>query len=198
MIWRLKLINRDPNILPIKARTTFAVTLLAISLLVIYSQDIWVSRSLAIFQIVLAGFGTLVAYWATTAEERDLQRVANQIAKVSGTKLSFSDIVHVIVIHYLAIIMFFLYYGLALSTARYHPDHLKLPVVLCISILFLFFASVTAVQYVFIKLTRRWCNRWSQRIQASQDQNAEVRNYLKFVGVASIVLSLFSRLFAIW
>jgi hypothetical protein len=198
MARKFNLIKRGPNLLPIRARTTFAFTLLAITLVVIYSQDIGVSRSLAVFQIVLAGFGALVAYWATTAEEQDLQPVANWIAGFSDTKLSFRDIIHIIIIHYVAIVMFLLYYALALSTARYHPDHLKLPVVACIGILFLFFSSVPAGQYALIKLTRRWCNRWYKRIQSSQDQISVIRNYLKFIGVSSVVLSLLFRAFTIW
>jgi hypothetical protein len=195
---QFKLINRDPNILPIKARTTSAVTFLSINFLIIYSNDIGISRSLAVFQIVLAGFGTLVAYWATTAKEHDLQRVANEIARLSDTRLAFKDIISVIALHYVAIVMFLLYYALALSKARYHPGHLKLSLALCIGILFVYFASFPIGLYALIKTTRRWCNRWSQRILASQDQNAEIRNYLKLIGVASIVLSLLCRLFTIW
>jgi hypothetical protein len=197
MVRQFKLFSRDPNILPIEVRTTVAVTFVSISLLSIYWHDIGVSRSLAVFRIVLAGFGTLVMYWATRAKEQDLQRILKQITPIGGTKLSFKEIIQVIAVHYVAIVMFFLYYAQALSTARYHPDHLKLPLVLCVGILFLFFASVITGQYGVIKLTRRWCSRWSKRIQASQDQNGEIRDFLKLIGVTSLILSLLCGLITI-
>jgi hypothetical protein len=108
MIWQFRLINRDPNILPIKARTTLAVALVSIGTLMLYSNDIGVSRALAGVRIVLTGFGVLVTYWATAAKEQDLQCVANEIAKFSNTKLTFQDIRQVIVLHYMAIVMFFI------------------------------------------------------------------------------------------
>jgi hypothetical protein len=198
LIRQFKLNNRDPNILPLKARTTLAVAGLSTTFFIILSKDIGISHALTGFRIVLAVFGALVTYWATAAKEQDLQRVANEFAKFSSTKLSFQDIISVIVIHYMAIIMCLLNCALAVLTATYQPDHLRLPVVLCIGILFLFFASVPTGQYALIKLTRWWCNHWRQRIGASQDQYAEIRSFLRLIGVTSVVLSLFAQLPAIF
>jgi hypothetical protein len=196
--WSFNSINRDPNLLPFKARTYIASHCVLIALIIIWTTGFL--HKLSACGIVLAVFGAGVLYWETVAEEQDLKSVGHGIAWYRITKLSNEEIFWITALCHLAFVLFYFYSGLLVSIARYDPNHLKLPIVLCIGILFIFFTSVILLAYVSNKMKRRLCNRWFERLerlrvsQKDAEWMAEIRHLLRLIGFASLWLAGIAQL----
>src|SRR5262249_41913907 len=86
-----KLINRDPKILPLKARVFCAFIYVFIGMTYIWGLHyIGVPRTLAACGIILGVFGAGVLYWETVADIQELQSVSYETDRFgrSSTNLS--------------------------------------------------------------------------------------------------------------
>jgi hypothetical protein len=194
MEWYSKITRRDdPNILSYKARKCVAFHFLIVGLILMF--NVGTLHTLAACGIVFGVFGAGVLWWETVAKDPDLQSVISEIVRIgSSTKLSFVDRGYVAILYQLAIVFFFFFGGLIYLIGTHNPNQLRLSPLLAVVVLFAFYVCAPMGLYVLIKLTRRWGSRWLKRIRASQDQNAEIKTFLRFIGFVSLWAAGFLQL----
>ena len=189
-------INRDPNLLPVNARAFCAFTLAVIGMIYLIAPHyIGFARTLEACGTVLGVFGAGVLYWETVAEVQELQSVYNETARMgSSTKLSLGEIVRVIVFAGLGFIMAYLQAGAIALSARHNPNQVELYTALRVVPVFIIYALPALGVYGGAKWVRRFCSRWAERFQASQDRTAEIKRYLRLIGFRSLFFAGLAQL----
>jgi hypothetical protein len=189
-------INRDPNLLPVNARAFCAFTVMVMCMIYMLApQHIGFARTLEACGIVLGVFGAGVLYWETVAEVQELQSVYKETAHMgSSTKLSLGQIVSVIVIVGLGFIIAYLQAGAIALSARHNPNQAELYTALRVVPVFIIYAIPALGFYGGTKWVRRFCSRWAERFQASQDMTAEIKRYLRLIGFRSLFFAGLAQL----
>jgi hypothetical protein len=186
--WVSARFNRDPKILPVKARGFTALTFFVIVLIYIYAPKfIGFPRTLAACGVVLGGvFGAGVLYWETVATPQDLQSVRNETtAGAANRHLSLTEKIEVISFAILGLVMFSSTSAVVVLSAMHNPNQVRLYTALRVMVVFIAYVVVPALgMYVFAKWQRRFCSRWAERFRLSQDPTAETKRFLRLVGFA--------------
>jgi hypothetical protein len=134
--------------------------------------------------ILLLVFAAGIRHWVTSvATDQDLQRVGNEIALGSSTKLSVGDAAWVIGFAHLGFIIAFLYSAQAVLIARLHPNQLKLPIWLSLIVVWIWFCSVPIGTFFGGKMVRSLFSRWHKRLQRDSSPT-EIKRILNLIACA--------------
>jgi hypothetical protein len=179
------LIKRDPNLLPVKARTFLAITFVAISFIYL----------LQACGTVLGIFGAGVLYWETVAEPQELQSIYIETARVgASTKLSLGPIVGVIVFALLGFWMAWLQGAVIVLSTKQNPNQVGLYTALRVLAVFIVYALPAVGAYGWEKWMHRFCKRWAERFRASQDMTADIKRFLRLIGFRSLFFAGLAQL----
>ena len=184
----IKFLTRDnPKLWPIQIRAGLALLIAANGAI----AEIAVVRHLSLLPLLAAlsvpwgVFSFFLPIWASTAPNKDLQRLVNGIFKFgTSTKLSLRENAAVIVFAHLSFLMSFLISGLAVLIAIHHPSQLKLPIWLALlEIWVIYFPCPALLVYGCNKMGRCLCSRWRVRLQGDTS-NGEIKRILNLISIA--------------
>jgi hypothetical protein len=190
------LINRDPNLPPVKARVWCAITFAAISVIYLITlQHLGLAVALQACGIVVGIFGADVLYWETVADVQELRGIYNETARMGASmKLSLGAIVGVIVFALLGFWMAWLQGAVIVLSAKHNPNQVGLYTALRVLVVFIFYALPAVGAYGGEKWMHRFCNRWAERFRASPDMTAEIKRFLRLIGFRSLFFAGLAQL----
>lgn len=189
-MYRLLRINGNPDLLPVKVRAYAGGTAVLMALIVFLSNsDAW--HKSAACGLILGIFGSGALYWETIIDDVALRSVSNEIARMSSRRLSFSEVVDLLELSYLAKLLFF-FVLLPLLLVHFKTGHNSgLRTVQGLFVALAVCGAPVAGYYIFMRTLRLWCGKWFQRFQENSQLGREVqtKQFLRAVGFASLFIS---------